>query len=290
MPFSFRDVRSSLNHFIVRRAAELGYDDITILPGFSGIPQERPIVVVQSVPGGLPEMFLRHQVLQNYRFNIHFLTKGGTAGHDEAEDWIGHLQQRLMNNNWRITGKLVDWKYPLPSARYRASEGGLEIGQYYVSVAGISHLDEDETTLPSTPRLVDVTANSGRIRLMIGRYPYGYNWFRKHNLYIGQSPTAMYLHNDSPVIAADHVPTLHNLDDYAFNINEPMPGPPSDVKFRFIDVIRESFNFAVQPDATREAGNWMGSIFCVLRAPMTTATIEQPGPIEEINIEYELEE
>lgn len=290
MPYSIRDVRSALTHFLGNRATELGYDDPKVLTGFSGLPQERPVWVIQSVPGGLSEYPTSHQSLMSYRFNVHFLTEGGSKGYSEAERWVGHIQTKLMNNNWKITGRIIDFEYPKPSAIYRAGEGFLPAGEYYVSVAGINRIDASEVTLPSVPVHVHVPNANGRIRLIVPRYPMGYNWFPTFNVYQGSSPTTMHQMSNSPVTASSHAPKVFDIDNNDININDLPPVSPSNIKFRFIDVMRTSFNVAIQPDVSKEAGTWMGSIFCVLRAPITTVTSEQAGPILVINQDYDVEE
>lgn len=290
MPMDIKDVQTSVSRFMGRRAAELGYTDIQVLPGFSDLPQTRPIWVLQSNPGGLAELRLRHQTMMNYRFHMNMLTAGGVQGYLQAEAWIARCQQKLMQNNWYIPGLIHDFVYPSPGLRYLAGQGSLAAGTYFVVVTGINHIDEAEETLPSGLQSIVVPANAGRIEVLVPRYPMGYNWFKKFNVYMGTSSNDLKKTADSPVNDAPVGHKVYHLDDVSSGANP--PSGARTIKFRLIEIMQETFNTSVVPDVSREAGTWIGSISCAVRAPLTTisATPNLGYTITEVNQEIDIEE
>lgn len=286
MPMDMRDVVASVSRFMGNRAVELGYGSPQILPGFSGLPKDRPIWVLQSIPGALPVDRLRHQTMMQYRFNMNILTAGGNQGYHEALKWVSECQRKLMQNNWRIPGILVDFKYPRPQIRYLEGEGSLPAGTYYVGVSGHGNtVDIFEETLLSEVQEIEVEQNNGRIEVLIPRYPAGYSWWNSYSVYMSTSPTNLKRCTPGATINVASVGnTVYNIDDVA-SVGNPSPlNPPRITKFRLIEVMHDTFNTSVIADVSREAGGWVGSISCVVKAPLTTInesplgyTLEQVG-------------
>lgn len=285
-----KDVRFSLYRFITRRAAELrpadnDYINPRILAGVSELPQVRPLWVVDAIPTPGSERHGRMYTMIDRRFNIMILTSGGPAGVLQAEEWISHVEKKIVNNNWRIPGVLFDFKYPDPKVFEDIGQGNLGVDTYYVAVSGLSFMDETEETLISNVQTITTTQASGRIDVVIPRFPRAFNFFKKYNVYAGTVSNDLKKTADSPIDAASPTSTKKTIDDMPGGVAPALVN--SQIRYRIIEVIPESFNASVQPEPSGEAGNWMGLITLTVRAAMDLE-IEQHYPLASFTPTYNI--
>ncbi len=258
------DVRYSLYRFIVARAAELGYSNPRIIGGPSGLPEDRPIWVVESVPnvGAMQDgqMYTKFE----RRYNILFLTKDGAQGMVDAENWVSNFEDKMVSNHFRIPGILIDFSYPAPSVIEDVGAGNLSVGTYYVAVSGISFMFTTEETLISSVQSVTTTAPNGRLDVIIPRFPRSFNWFKTYNVFAGTAADQLKKTADSPIAAGSPSATLKTIDDMPAGVAPSLT--QSEIRYRIMEVIRDSFNLSVQSDPS-EANNWMGVITLTINAP-----------------------
>lgn len=281
-----RDVSASLSRFVERRAAELGYQNIKIYPGPSIVPQDRPVWIIQSLPGALGERMTKYTVHRIQRFNIMFLASGGIKGYYDALKWNAHVEKKLAANNWKMTSILVDFVFPQSASRVLEGEGSLNAGTYYYSVTGINHIDETEETLPSVVQSVVVDENGSCIEIVIPRHDGGMNWFRKYNVYAGNSPTNLRKISGMPIEAYANIPTLYRIQDIALANGGSAP-TESMIKYRFLEIPPDAFDSSVTDEPTNEAGNYMGLISLNIRYPLRTSDplMEPAFPVTQVNYE-----
>lgn len=260
--------------------------DPSILAGVSGLPKNRPIWVVEDIPiGGAVQ---QGRILTSFeqRYNLMYLDKDGPEGILRCRDWVSIVQDKLVTNNWRIPGVLIDFKYPSPAVFEDVGAGNLVQGTYYIAVTGLSFMDESEESLPSLVQTVTTTAVNGRIDVIIPRFPRGFNWFKKYNIYAGTDPNDLKLTADSPV---DEIlnpsPLVYNLDDIPVGVSPPTA--PNQIKYRIMEVIKDSFSFNTMPEPSVESGNYMGLITLTIRAPHEPI-VPQHYPVANLSLAYNL--
>lgn len=275
---NIRDVRASLYNFIVNRSIESGIwadpDAITILPTRTAVPRDRPIWVVEYVPGLGREKITTSMGRINARFNVQFLSNS----FDQAEAMMARIDDALVARNFKITGMLYDFQFPQPVVQAVEGEGTLPAGTYHVAVSGLGIIGDDET-LVSTPISVKL-ANPGKIRLIIPRWPEGINWYRKYNIYVGSTAAGIQKVVGSPWNAADIVTTVVNLDEPITMAGNPLT--QSRVRYRFITVQEGSLSPVVMNDPGVESEKYMGYTPMNLTAYSVPVRTNQGQPLEQI--------
>lgn len=275
-----------------RRAAELRPNDVDynadfrILPGVSELPEDRPIWILDAVPTSGSIRSGRMFSMIERRFNMMLLTAQGPEGVLQAEEWISHIENKIVNNNWRIPGVLFDFKYPDPTLFEKLGLGSLAADTYYVAVSGLSFMDETEETLISSIQSIVNTQASGRIDVVIPRFPRAFNFFKKYNVFMGTDASDLKKTADSPIDAASPTSTLKTID--TVSAGDAPSLTRSEVRYRIMEVIPESFNSSVQPEPASEKGNWMGLITLTIRAPMDLQ-ISQGYPLSSVSYDYTLD-
>lgn len=250
-----RDLRASVVRFINHRNNQLGVT-AKIIPGRGHLTRDRPVWLVETTPGGISEQISEGIYTLVRRFNLMYLT-GPPNGYKDAEAMCAAWEDKLKDNRWRMAGVMEDFVYPRPALSERAGEGAIGAGTYYLAVSGLNYLDESEESLASIPQAITVGANA-RIRLVIPRYPRGFNWFKKYNVYMGTSPTSMFKTAGSPYSAAMLITTVVDIDA--------VPGvggsPPTQslVKYRMIKIAPSTFNASAMLDPVNEPGLYLASI------------------------------
>lgn len=285
------DVRASLFQFVRNRALELGYITPQIYPSALGIPTDRPLWIVQQVTqGGRHQKTAVGITEYEQRYNVMILTSGVTKGFYDAERFVTHFQQKMVNNRWRIAGLLVDFHYPKPRTLYVPSGGSLAVGTYYVAVSGIGRLDPSDESLISDPVEVEVTAANGAIEIVIPKYPATLNWFPTYNVYVGTDPDDLHKTVDSPLAAHDFLTTVYTVDSLNPGGDPPISNGQSVIKYRLIKVDEDQFSISVDRDRSGPPGTWLGLCTMVLSAQIVEVIDEQAYPMLNINNQYVLED
>lgn len=281
-----RSVRTSLYRFLVNRSVELGIADITILPGISGAIENRPLFVAQALPGGSVNQWSKYLMEEDRRFNVMFLTNN----YGQAENVLSHIERKLVNNRWKMTGVLVEYQYPSPVLIRNVAGGTLAAGTYHVAVTGRGYIDNVES-LPSQTQSIAVGAGDS-IQVIIPRSPRSFNWFKTYNVYVGSAANALKKTANSPVSAHLSLPTSYEIETVPVTGDAPPAAnedAPSVIKYRFLTVLSQSWSAAVLPEPGNEAGAFAGMMNFVLRAPMLPVD-PQARPIESVETTVELEE
>ncbi len=258
----------------------------SILAGVSGLPKSRPLWVAEEVPiAGATQM---GRILTSFeqRYNLMYLDEDGPEGILRCREWISIVQDKLVTNNWRMTGLLIDFNYPSPAVFEDVGAGSLPIDTYYIAVAGLSFMDENEESLPSLIQTVTTTAANGRLEVIIPRFPRGFNWFKKYNVYVGTVITDLKKTADSPVDESlNPAPLVYNLDTVPAG-SSPLVAP-NQIKYRIMEVVKESFSSYVMPEPSVEAGNYMGLITLTIKA-VHEPIVPQTYPIRNLSLAYNL--
>lgn len=277
---NIRDIRYSIFRYLANRTVEFGIADITILPSRSMLKEDRPIWVVDSVPSAPILPMTPTMSFLDARYNMMFLTDD----FEQAEDMGAFIGQNLANRRWKIAGWLHDFVYPDPIVSNVAGGGTVPLGDYFVAVSGLGMIDDIES-LPSVAQQVTL-ASTGHIRIIIPRYPRGLNFFRKYNVYVGSSATTMKLTADSPITSDEFTTTVNLVDSVPVGASPPTQ---SDVPYRPISVLPESFTHSVLQEPGTESGKHISLMTITIRAPIRPIEV-QGEPLEGVFIDAEYSE
>ena len=277
---NIRDIRHSLFQYLVNRTVEFGIANITVLPSRSMLKEDRPIWVVDSVPSTPIQTMTPTMSFLDARYNMMFLTNG----FNQAEDMGAFIGQDLANRRWKIAGWLHDFVYPAPIISGIVGGGTVPAGDYFVAVSGLGMI-EDIESLSSVAQEVTLGA-IGQIRIIIPRYPRGLNFFRKYNVYVGSSAATMKLTADSPIDTDEFTTTVKLVAGVPAGV---APPTQSDVKFRPISVLPESFTHSVLQEPGTESGKFISLMTITVRAPIRPIEV-QGEPLEGVAIDAEYSE